>query len=178
MLRVLACLSLLLISLPLSAQDSGKVSNEVKIGYVNIRKIMAQAPQIAQIQEKLSKEFEAQRKAIIALRNEVASLSNAYDQALANKTDEEQPELQSLRKAIDDKQLALSKSQQRTQDAYNLRRNEALANLQRLVVNTVAEVSKEKHLDIVLNNTGVIYVNTRIDITPAVFQSLAEKSID
>lgn len=151
----------------------------IKMGYVNIRKVMAQAPQIKQIQKKLSDAFEAERQAIFKLRNEIARLSNGYDKTAAtNQTAENQDTLQALQEDIDEKQLQLAKLQQSLQNAYNLRRNESLAELQTLIVNTVAKVAKEKRLDIVLNNTGVIYVNSRIDISPDVLKYLAEQPLD
>ncbi len=156
------------------AQNTGH-TGAVKIGFVNIRKIMAQAPQIQQIQQNLAKEFDGERQTIIALRNDIAELSNRYDESLNTLSEQAQAELQ---KSIDEKQLELSKQQQRMQGAYNLRRNEALAKLQTLIVNMVAKVSEEKQLDIVLNNTGVIYVNSRIDITADVLNYLSEQTID
>lgn len=157
------------------AQTDGDSIQAIKIGFVNIRKIMAQAPQIEQIQQNLSAEFESDRQTIIELRNRIASLSNRYDESLETLSEQEQAALQ---KSIDEEQLVLTRSQQRMQDAYNLRRNEALAKLQTLIVNMVAKVSKEKRLDLVLNNTGVIYVNSRIDITPDVLRYLAGQTID
>lgn len=152
------------------AQDSP--SDSVRIGFVNIRQLIANAPQIEQIQKKLAAEFEEKNQAIIALRSEITTLSETYDE----KTDKEQQ--LALQKDIDNKQLELSKLQQFLQDEYNLRRNEALGKVQSLIVKMVAKVSKEKSLDIVLNNTGVIYVNQRIDITRDVFDYLTEQPLD
>lgn len=183
--RYVACLLVMLggfVIAPIKAQAVDETTNRqnaIRIGYVNIRKIMAQAPQIRHIQKKLLETFESERQAIFMLRNEIAKLSNSYDeQATANKPDDNQEALQALQEAIDEKQLALAKMQQNLQNAYNLRRNESLAALQTLIVNTVAKVSKEKRLDIVLNNTGVIYVNSRIDISPDVLAYLSEQPLD
>lgn len=183
--RYVACLLVMLggfVVAPIKAQAVDETTNRqnaIRIGYVNIRKIMAQAPQIRHIQKKLLEAFESERQAIFMLRNEIAKLSNSYDeQATANKPDDNQEALQALQEAIDEKQLALAKMQQNLQNAYNLRRNESLAALQTLIVNTVAKVSKEKRLDIVLNNTGVIYVNSRIDISPDVLAYLSEQPLD
>lgn len=147
-------------------------ANDLKIGFVNIRQLIASAPQIEQIQEKLVAEFTEKRQAIIKLRNEIAQIETRYDK----QTDKGQQLL--LQKSLDSKQLELSKMQQFMQDEYNLRRNEVLGKVQSLIVEMVAKVSKEKQLDIVFNNTGVIYVNQRIDITPDVFKYLSEQRID
>lgn len=147
-------------------------SNDLKVGFVNIRQLIANAPQIKQVQTKLATEFEDKNQAIIALRNEIVKLSASYDQQPSK------DEQLALQKQIDDKQLELSKLQQFMQDEFNLRRNEALGKVQTLIVKMVAKVSKEKQLDIVLNNTGVVYVSNRIDITPDVFKYLSEQEID
>lgn len=148
------------------------LANDLKIGFVNIRQLIASAPQIEQVQEKLVAEFAEKRQTIINLRNEIAQLETRYDK----QTEKSQQLL--LQKNLDSKQLELSKLQQFMQDEYNLRRNEVLGKVQSLIVEMVAKVSKEKQLDIVFNNTGVIYVNQRIDITPDVFNYLAEQRID
>lgn len=160
----------LLLAMPSIAQDNQ--TGGLKVGFVNIRQLMANAPQIEQIQSKLAAEFEGKKQSIITLRNEVAQLNADYDR----QTNKEKQ--LALQKQIDDKQLALSKLQQFMQDEFNLRRNEALGKVQTLIVKMVAKVSEEKQLDIVLNNTGVVYINQRIDITPDVFNYLSEQKID
>lgn len=145
---------------------------QLKVGFVNIRKLMEQAPQLQQIQNNLETMFAAENRSIIVLRNEIAKLSAQYDAKADEAT------IKTLQKQIDNKQREMADLQKKLRDAYNLRRNEALGKLQTLIVTMVATVSQEKQLDIVLNNTGVIYVNQRIDITPAVFKKLSEQRID
>lgn len=164
------CSLLLCLTVFLSTAQAQQASDTVKVGFVNIRKLITQAPQVDAIRKTLAKEFEDKNQQIIALRQELAKLNLAYD----NERSEE--DLSALQTHIGSKQLELSKLQQSLQDAYSLRRNEELGKLQTLIVQMVAEVSKEKALDIVLNNTGVIYINARVDITPAVFARLSEHS--
>ncbi len=149
-----------------------QADNNIKVGFVNIRKLMVQAPQLEQIQKKLETEFETQNQAIIDLRHQLAQLSAKYD------SENDKNTMLELQKEIGEKQRELAKKQQRLQDDFSVRRNEALGKLQTLIVAMVAKVSKEKQMDIVLNNTGVIYVSSRIDITPDVFKYLAEQTID
>ncbi len=42
-----------------------QTDNNLKVGFVNIRKLMVQAPQLEQIQNKLAKEFESKNQEII-----------------------------------------------------------------------------------------------------------------
>ncbi len=154
-----------------SAWSQQVSSDDLRVGFVNVRQLMARAPQIEQIQKDLAVEFEAENQHIIALRNEIAKLSLRYDDK------DSQENLAELQKKIDDKQKELLRLQQRLKDAYNLKRNELLAKLQTLIVRMIAKVSQEKQLDLVLNNTGVVYISGRIDITPAVFSYLKVEQI-
>lgn len=152
---------------------SQEVSGDnLKVGFVNVRQLMARAPQITQIQQRLTKEFENENQRIITLRNEIAQLTIRYN---GNEGDASQVELQ---KEIDSKQQEMLNLQQKLKDTYNLRRNEALGKLQTLIVRMIAKVSQEKQLDLVLNNTGVVYVSGRIDITPFVFKYLKEERVE
>ncbi len=149
-----------------------QTDNDLKVGFVNIRKLMVQAPQLKHIQNKLEKEFESQNQEIITLRHKIAQLSAKYDSVADKNT------MLDLQRQVGEKQRELAKKQQQLQDDFNVRRNQALGKLQTLIVSMVARVSKEKQMDIVLNNTGVIYVSSRIDITPDVFKYLSEQTID
>ncbi|MBS9781538.1 MAG: OmpH family outer membrane protein [Gammaproteobacteria bacterium] len=149
-----------------------QTDNNLKVGFVNIRKLMVQAPQLEQIQNKLAKEFESKNQEIITLRHTIAKLSAKYDSVT------DQNAMLDLQKQVGEKQRELAKKQQQLQDDFNVRRNQALGKLQTLIVSMVARVSKEKELDIVLNNTGVIYVSSRIDITPDVFKYLSEQTVE
>lgn len=142
----------------------------VRVGFVNIRKLITQAPQVDEIRQSLAKEFEEENQQIITLRRELTRLNLAYD------SESSEQALSKLQVDIGNKQLELTKLQQNLQDTYSLRRNEELGKLQTLIVRMVAEVSKEKSLDIVLNNTGVIYIDSRVDITPTVFERLSKQS--
>lgn len=155
----------------LSWAQTAETSN-LKVGFVNIRELMAQAPQRQQIRQKLASEFEKENQSIIALREQIAKLGTQYDDNLSKAA------LIQLQRDIADKQQDLETQQKQLQDEYNVRRNEALGQLQTLIVRMVAKVSKEKKLDMVLNNTGVIYVSSRIDITPDVLKYLSERTID
>lgn len=164
------CSLLLCLLVFLTTVQAQQSSDTIKVGFVNIRKLITQAPQVGAIRQTLVKEFEDKNQQIIALRQELVKLNLAYDKERSEK------DLSALQTHIGSKQLELTKLQQNLQDAYSLRRNEELGKLQTLIVRMVAEVSKEQALDIVLNNTGVIYVNARVDITPAVFARLSEHS--
>ncbi|MPV85216.1 OmpH family outer membrane protein [Ostreibacterium oceani] len=156
-------------------QQNAVTANEnLKIGFVNIRQLLAQAPQLEQIRVSLAREFEAENQQLIQLQSDIATLNQRYDSIEA----EQSNELLRLQQLIAEKQRELNRVRQLLQDEYSLRRNEALNQLQTLIVQMVARVSQDKNLDIVLNNTGVVYVSNRIDITPDVMAYLSEQSLD
>ncbi|PIE45583.1 MAG: hypothetical protein CSA44_02090 [Gammaproteobacteria bacterium] len=171
LIRTVFALVLLLTAVP-AVYAENVASDSLKVGFVNIRKLISQAPQLTDIRKKLAAEFEPENKAIIKLREEISALNVVHDGA------NEKAQLLALQKKVTQKQTELARLQQALQDEYNLRRNEALGGLQTLIVQMVARVSKEKKLDIVLNNTGVIYVSSRIDITADVLRYLSEQLVE
>jgi|GEM_PF-4574271 len=160
------------------AADDASGENKFQIGYVDVRKVMANAPQIEQIHQHLSERFRQQRQMIIKLRNEVAHLGAEYDKHVAGEVQNRSRGQVQLLQQLDDKQTQLDKLQKQVQKDYNLQRNQSLEKLQSLIVQMVAKVAKEEHLDMVLNDTVVIYVSSRIDITQKVMTYLSEQSLD
>ncbi len=179
----LLLLSLMVSQLPMLTQAGNcEAFKDTRIGYVNYRKLRSSAPQIPQIREKLTREFEPQRKKIVALRKTISELLNQYDSAISESdkdpNDKNQQAINQLQKDIDEKQVELTKLQQRIQNEVTSRRNEEMTKLQNLIIHLVAKVAKEKQLVYVQNETAVIYVNSCIDISPDVFNYLSEQGVE
>ena len=63
---------------------------------------------------------------------------------------------------------------QEFREDYNLRRNEELASLQKVVYKAIVELAKQENFDLILHE-GVIYAGTKIDITEKVLKKLGKK---
>ena len=61
-------------------------------------------------------------------------------------------------------------------DNINVRRNEEMAKLQKMIGDEIINLAKEARYDIILNDIGVFYVSERADLSPQVITRLQRKA--
>jgi outer membrane protein len=159
-MRILAGVILLLSLAAVSARA------ENRIGYVNTARVLEEAPQAAQAIKKLEAEFGPRDKRLAELQDRIRQIEARQDGSDAEKRERER-ELQGLRRE-------LKRATQEFREEYNLRRNEELAHLQKLVQQAIAELGKQERFDLIVHE-GVLYVGDRIDLTERVLRKLGKK---
>lgn len=153
---------------PLIAQ-----AEDLKIGFINFRTIMVHAPQNDAIRTILEQEFKDEHKALL---QEQQTLSQLEQQLLS--LDNQDPQYPTLERQIISKRRELAKRDNEYRDRYSLRRNEEAAKVQNLVLNEIIAVAEESGFDVILNDTGVVYVSERADLTQLVLKRLKQKSTE
>ncbi len=147
------------------------VAQTLKIGYVDIGKLVEQAPQGEKARKKLEQEFGPRDKEILknrsglrALEKQLENLANSAGDTVRRKKERE---LVSMRRN-------LKRASQEFREDYNLRRNEELGALQKIVYKAIVDIAKTENFDLVLHE-GAVYASDRIDITDKVLQKLRGK---
>lgn len=141
-------------------------AQSLRIGFINFRRIMTSIPQLNAVSSLLEAEFSAQQKALTAKQEEVAQM----ERELA--TLERGEAYSDFEKQVIAKRREWLREDAAYRDAYSVRRNEELAKLQRIVVDEIVALAKALDFDIILNDTGVIYVSEEADLTSAVIERL------
>jgi len=72
--------------------------------------------------------------------------------------------------ALREKQRRLKRVRQEFREDYNVRRNEELADLQRVVTKAIVEIAKAEGYDLILQES--VYASPSIDITEQVLEKL------
>lgn len=147
---------------------AGASHAELKIGFVNVAKVLEKAPQAAKAKTRLENEFSPRDKALNSQMKEIKSLEDKLSKDAAVMSDEERRRIE---KDILDKKRDAARAQQEFQEDFNMRRNEELGNLQKRIVEAVRALAKEESFDLLLTD-GVIYANDQIDVTSRVQQKL------
>lgn len=144
---------------------------ELKIGYVNAVKVIEEAPQGEAALKKLEAEFSPRDKKIVEMQNKIKQLEQELEKnALVLKDAERRArehEIVTLKRDV-------RRLSQEFREDYNLRRNEELAALQKVVYKAIVEIAKQERFDLILHE-GVIYAGTKIDITDKVLKKLGKK---
>ncbi len=144
---------------------------ELKVGFVQVDKILQEAPQTIESNKKLEKEFSSRTDKLKAdvkiLKEREASFSK---DALTMKDSERGTKEKSLSQL----RVDIQRMERELREDINIRRNEELGGLQEQINKAVTAVSKAEGFDLVLYN-GVAYASEKIDITDKILKSLGKK---
>lgn len=141
----------------------------LKIGFVNAAKILDQASQAEAARNRLEKEFAPRDKGLVdaqrALRRQEEKL--AQDGPVMSET-----ERRKLERTVIAQKRELNRSQAEFREDFNIRRNEELGKLQRLIYETIVQLAKEQRFDLIVNDGAVIFASDQIDLTDEVLRRL------
>lgn len=167
MIRLLQRFALLTIALiaPLTVQAA-----DIKIGFVNSSVLLEQAPQAEQAKQKLEQEFSAREEELRVLRQEVQEMENRLNRDGVTMKEGDRGNLE---RELNRKLRDLQRQQSNFRDDLNLRKNEELGKLQRLVLDAIREVAREQGYDLVLSE-GVVYSADRVELTKDVLGRLEQ----
>lgn len=151
--------------------STGAFAADLKIGYVNAVKVIEEAPQGEAALKKLEAEFNPRDKKIIEMQNRIKQLEQELEKSalVLKEADRRAKEHEVVVLKRDVRRLS-----QEFREDYNLRRNEELASLQKVVYKAIVELAKQENFDLILHE-GVIYAGTKIDITEKVLKKLGKK---
>ena len=158
----MAVLAVLMFSAAAGAQD-------IKIGFVNVGRLISESPQATSAMEALQEEFAPRQREIIAMQNAFKEKQTQVQRDLEVMGPEERRNSeQQMRKEERD----LTRSQQEFTEDINLRRNEALGKLQRELLREVQVFATNEGFDLVVSSDGVLYASPVIDVTEQVLEGL------
>jgi len=144
---------------------------DLKVGFVQVDKILQEAPQTIESNKKLEKEFSARTEKlkadVKALKDKEATFSK---DALTMKDSERDTK----EKALSQMRVDVQRKERELREDINIRRNEELGGLQEQINKAVTSVAKAESFDLVLYN-GVAYASEKIDITDKILKSLGKK---
>lgn len=162
---ILVLASLLALFISTSARSA-----EVKIGFVNSSVLLEQAPQADIAKKNLEKEFAPREKEIRDAQKKAQALESKLNRDGVTMSDSTRSrQEQELNRELRD----LQRMQSNFRDDLNLRKNEELGKLQRIVLAAIKSVAKTKGYDLVLAE-GVVYAAPQVDITKEVLAKLQQ----
>ena len=132
---------------------------DLRIGFVNFRRIMAAAPQREEINERLEREFGVERDALLQAQSELRSMERQLE------TLQHGDSYNDYERQVINKRRDVARRDSDYRDNINVRRNEEMAKLQKMIGD-----------DIILNDIGVFYVSERADLSPQVITRLQRKA--
>jgi outer membrane protein len=159
--------SLALLALAATSLPAGAAQAQAKIGVVNISRLLQEAPQAQAASAALENEFAARRR---DLENQQKDLKAREDKLAKDGAVMAEAERRNVEKTLRDGQRELARKQNEFLEDLNVRRNEALGQLQRSVLQEVQAYAKSAGLDVVV--ADALYASPSVDITSQVLSAL------
>jgi len=144
---------------------------DLKVGFVQVDKILQEAPQTIESNKKLEKEFSARTD---KLKADVKSLKEREATFSKDALTMKESERDSKEKSLSQLRVDVQRKERELREDINIRRNEELGGLQEQINKAVTSVAKAESFDLVLYN-GVAYASEKIDITDKILKSLGKK---
>ncbi|QDC80251.1 OmpH family outer membrane protein [Candidatus Methylopumilus universalis] len=144
---------------------------DLKVGFVQVDKILQEAPQTIESNKKLEKEFSSRTD---KLKADVKSLKERESSFSKDALTMKESERDSKEKSLSQLRVDVQRKERELREDINIRRNEELGGLQEQINKAVTSVAKAEGFDLVLYN-GVAYASEKIDITDKILKSLGKK---
>lgn len=155
-----------LLTFALSAQSA-----ELKVGYVQVDKILQDAPQTAESGKKLEKEFSPRSQELDRMAKQIKDLETILDKEGLTLSESER---RTKERDAQNIKIEFQRKQRELREDINLRKNEELGSLQDRINKAVQSVSEAEGYDLVVYS-GVAYASKKIDITDKVLKMLGKK---
>ena len=146
-------------------------SAELKVGYVQVDKILQEAPQTAESGKKLEREFSPRSQELDRMAKQIKELETALDKDGLTITEAER---RNKERDVQNIKIEFQRKQRELREDINLRKNEELGSLQDRINKAVQSVAKAESYDLVMYS-GVAYAADKIDITDKVLKLLGKK---
>ena len=161
-IATLALLTLAAIAAPLATAQA-----QAKVGVVNVARLLQEAPQAQAASQALENEFANRRR---DLENQQKDLKAREERLQKDGATMSEADRRNQEKALRDGQRELARKQNEFLEDLNVRRNEALGQLQRSVLQEVQTYAKSAGLDVVV--ADALYASPAVDITNQVLAAL------
>ena len=157
---------LLVASLSLSAVAVSAA--ELKVGYVQVDKILQEAPQTSESGKKLEREFSPRTQELERMQKQIRDQEASLDKDGLTMSETER---RNKERDVANNKLEF---QRKLREDINLRKNEELSVLQDRINKAVTSVAEAEGYDLVVYS-GVAFASKKVDITDKVLKSLGKK---
>ena len=141
---------------------------DFKVGFVNVAIVLDQAPQAAQAQARIEREFAPRDQEILDQQQRIRELEDRLVKNTAVLSDSERErrraELRQLKRE-------LRRSQEEFREDLNLRRSQELSALQRMVTEVIQDMANAEKYDLIMTD-GVVFAGDKVNITKRVIEVL------
>ncbi|MEP6880463.1 MAG: OmpH family outer membrane protein [Dokdonella sp.] len=151
---------LMVSALPVLAQPAA-----TRIGYVDMKRLLDNAPQVVAGRQKLEREFAPRDSELIVEETRLATMRSRQERESAGVTNE------TSRREIDALDRSIKRKREALRGELKSRSDQELDRSWREINNAVIEFAREQNIDLIVPSP-VVYASQRIDVTDQVLERL------
>lgn len=155
----------------LAVSSMSIMAAELKVGYVQVDKILQEAPQTTESGKKLEREFSPRTKELETLQRQIKDQESKLDKDALTMSESARRDRE---RDVSNLKIEFQRKQRELREDINLRKNEELSVLQDRINKAVTSVAETEGYDLVVYS-GVAFASKKIDITDKVLKSLGKK---
>jgi outer membrane protein len=137
--------------------------------FVNMNNILEDSPQAAEAMRELEQEFSPRDSQLVTEREELQKLRDRLEREGDLMTATQRADLE---REFTARSREFRRAQESFTEDLNVRRNEELAKLQRLINDAIIDLARDRNIDLILTERNVLYASDRIDITDDVIAAM------
>ncbi len=163
-------LSVVLIALLFTLCNVNAFADGVKVGVVDLQKIMQTSAQMKTIQEKLEKDFKPRRDKLVAMEDGLKKDMEKFkrDGAVLS-----QSQKKDLEKKIVNTQQQFEREGQQYQQELSTAHNEAMEEFYSKIRAAISKVAESDKYDVVLQKDAAPFSVDKLDVTAKVMQEIS-----
>ena len=162
MKKILNVLILFLISLSVN-------SEEIKIGIVDVNKILKDAPQTIAANKKLDKEFSTRTEKLKTKIKTLEADGKKFQKESLTMSDDQREKAE---RGLQQRRIEIQRDERELREDMDLRRREEIGDLQEKINITIDKMAEDQNFDLILYN-GIAFASSKIDITSDVIKVLS-----
>ncbi|MCG5500069.1 OmpH family outer membrane protein [Ectothiorhodospira lacustris] len=148
---------------------SGAAVANAKVAFVNINRVMEQSPQAEASLRALEEEFSPRDSELVAERDALRRMQERLQRDSEVMGADQRAQLE---REFRNRSREFTRAQDMFQEDLNVRRNDELARLQRLVQSVILDIARADNVDLVVTERTVLFASDRIDMTGKVLEEL------
>lgn len=142
---------------------------DLKLGVIDVRQVVQQAPQVQSIKDKMEKQFKPRQEKLMALQKSLQQNTQKLERDSAVMSSSQKQQLQ---ETIIKQKRDLERQGQDYQQDLNMAQNQEMQKFFAKVNAVVKKIAEKDGYDVVLQKDGVPYANAKVDITKQVIDAL------
>ena len=144
-------------------------AEELKIGIVDVNKILKDAPQTLSANKKLEKEFSSRTEKLKTKIKTLEADGKKFQKESLTMSDDQREKAE---RGLQQRRIEIQRDERELREDMDLRRREEIGDLQEKINLTIDKIAADEKYDLILYN-GIAFASSKVDMTEQIIKALS-----